>query len=464
MSNPIPRKRVTVVASEKGIEKAERALVRLGFESKSNFAKSQLVSRNAVTKFFNRDPIQLDTFKRICDGLRLKREEILDPNSTLSLLKQNRSELTEVAEDCVTTTGQQGSVQAITCQVTVVNQQSNEVKATIILKGDITSINDSFKSTLEVLLKSYAGCEIRVMNIQSGSIKITLKGDQQGIERLIEQFVSGELTNLEGFPVDTICLSIEELLEEDENSNYVNNKWEVVQEILRKPKGNRNLQDIDLSEVNLSFANLSFANLSFANLSDADLGDANLRGANLVEVNLSQTNLSSAYLSQANLRGANLSDADFSRAYLVEANLSSAYLSQANLRGANLFRADLNEAYLVETNLSSAYLSSANLRGANLRGANLSSADLNEAYLGETNLRGANLSSANLGGADFRGSDLISTNVLDAYFGEGLGLSDEEKQDLARRGAIFGDVLGRAIRSENKGSRATNHSSIHSER
>ena len=70
------KKKITFSASEKGLEKAEKALVRLGFESKSKFAESQLLSRSTVTKFFNQQPIQLDSFKRICEALTLNWEEI----------------------------------------------------------------------------------------------------------------------------------------------------------------------------------------------------------------------------------------------------------------------------------------------------------------------------------------------------------------------------------------------------
>lgn len=78
----ISRKRFTVIASQEGVDKAERALVRLGFESKANFGKSQLIARSAVTNFFQRVPIQPDTFKRICDGLQLNWEEIWEPKYT----------------------------------------------------------------------------------------------------------------------------------------------------------------------------------------------------------------------------------------------------------------------------------------------------------------------------------------------------------------------------------------------
>ncbi|MEB3181679.1 MAG: hypothetical protein VKL59_21995 [Nostocaceae cyanobacterium] len=63
------KQKITYIATPAGVEQAERALQRLGCESKIDFAKSQYLARNTVTKFFQRQPIQLDSFKRICEGL-----------------------------------------------------------------------------------------------------------------------------------------------------------------------------------------------------------------------------------------------------------------------------------------------------------------------------------------------------------------------------------------------------------
>jgi hypothetical protein len=146
----------------------------------------------------------------------------------------------------------------------------------------------------------------------------------------------------------------------------------------------------------------SFADLSGTNLSGANLSGANLSGANLSGTRLSRTNLSEARLYGANLSGAYLSGAD-----LFLANLSGANLSDTHLVIANLSDADLSDA-----DLSDARLSRALIRDADLRGANLSGADLSDAA------------------------------VENAQFGDNLGLTEEIKLDLKRRGAIFGDSPG----------------------
>ena len=124
-------------------------------------------------------------------------------------------------------------------------------------------------------------------------------------------------------------------------------------------------------------------------------------------------------LQQADLSGANLWGAD-----LRGANLSGANLRGANLSGANLSGANLSDAILRGAILRGAILSGANLSGANLRGA-----DLRGAFLSEANLSEANLSEAILSGA----------KVENAIFIDATGITPEQKQDLIRRGAIFGD-------------------------
>ena len=63
------KRKITYTATAEGVERAEKALARRGFGSKTNFATSILMSRSTVTKFFGRKPIQLDSFQRICEKL-----------------------------------------------------------------------------------------------------------------------------------------------------------------------------------------------------------------------------------------------------------------------------------------------------------------------------------------------------------------------------------------------------------
>ena len=91
---------------------------------------------------------------------------------------------------------------------------------------------------------------------------------------------------------------------------------------------NANLSNADLSNANLSNADLSDANLYNADLSNANLYNANLSNANLYNANLSDANLRYANLRYANLRYANLYNADLSNADLYNADLYNADLDE----------------------------------------------------------------------------------------------------------------------------------------
>jgi Effector-associated domain 1 len=64
-------------ASLKGLERANNALKRLG-KSEDEFAKSSRLSIKAVTNFFQFQPIQLNSFKRICQLLELNWKEVAE--------------------------------------------------------------------------------------------------------------------------------------------------------------------------------------------------------------------------------------------------------------------------------------------------------------------------------------------------------------------------------------------------
>ncbi|NER25434.1 MAG: pentapeptide repeat-containing protein [Symploca sp. SIO1C2] len=157
-----------------------------------------------------------------------------------------------------------------------------------------------------------------------------------------------------------------------------------------------------------------------------------LSGADLSGADLSGVNLILADLRNANLIGTDLSNADLWIAYLNGADLSGADLSGADLSGADLSGADL----------SGAYLNDANLIGADLIDTNLIGADLID-----TNLIGADLSGANLSSTNLSGADLIGVQVHRARFEGSVGIPEEIKLDLIRRGAIFEDSPGDRDRS-----------------
>ncbi|QHU83434.1 pentapeptide repeat-containing protein [Microcystis aeruginosa NIES-298] len=298
-------------------------------------------------------------------------------------------------------------------------QQSNKVLELVIEVGIDDLTPEKIDKINNLIQKIARDNTIKPIMKLKGSIRLFLEGSEDGLQRLADLHQSGELQALlNELKSDDIPEIIVKKAEFTTDAKVIK-KAELIKAIREGTINKKTLQQVDLSGAILSWAILSEANLSGANLSKADLSGAILRGAKLSEANLSGANLSKADLSGAILRGAKLSGA-----ILRGANLSGANLSGAILRGAKLSGANLSGA-----NLSGAILRGAKLSGAILRGANLSEADLSEADLSEANLSGANLSGANLSEAD----------VENAIFIDATGITREQKQDLIRRGAIFGD-------------------------
>ncbi|MEP0873695.1 pentapeptide repeat-containing protein [Trichocoleus desertorum AS-A10] len=406
MMPPAKRRRVTVTALPVGIDRAEKSLLRLGFESKSNFAKAQLIGKSTVDKFFNRQPIQLDTFKRICEALKIEDWRSIAELEPLVAQFASEAPGKEVELDVVEAIASQPMTMNLTAarHITIANRENGEVQFEIVLKGDIASIDDQVQKTLETIFRRLSGSTITITDIKAGSIRIKLQGSPEDAARLIDRLNSGELTEIDGLPVEDIQILSQGFLKAvEENSS--DKKWYVVQEIISHSAPQRQLSDTDLSE-----ADLRGANLSEADLSGADLGDADLRGADLGDADLSDADLGGANLGDANLRGANLGDAD---------------LSDANLGGANLRVANLGDADL----------SGANLGDADLRGADLGDADLRGADLGDADLRGADFSdSRDRARVSARDLDRTLDRILDlaiAHFSE-LASARVRARELAR--------------------------------
>ena len=429
------KKKITITASSEGVKIAYNALKRLGFESKSNFAKSQLLGRSTVTKFFKCESIQLDSFKKICQELKLDWRRIAE------LSEEEPSQIPGIT-DCINPDINEGVEKMLTPtiyrQVTVIDKKTNTIKAEIKLIGDINSLGDS--SRVESILREFSGDTIKIIDIKEGSIRLTVEGSQEDIERLVSLIKSGKLKEVSGFPVADVQILSES--SEDDESNELNNKWHLVREIVTQGIRHRNLSGVDLSDADLTGVDLSGADLSGADLSGADLIRANLIRAKLSGADLSGVTLGGAYLIGADLKSAELSGADLRGADLIGADLSGADLSGADLSGADLSGANLKSAYLSRANLRGADLIGANLSEAYLRSTDLSGTNLSGANLSGANLMETNLSGANLSGANLRSANLSETKVEKARFSSNSGISESRKKHLIKQGAIFEDSAG----------------------
>ncbi|MEO0800795.1 MAG: pentapeptide repeat-containing protein [Cyanobacteria bacterium J06642_2] len=259
------------------------------------------------------------------------------------------------------------------------------------IQGSIEKIDKHRLESISALLQQITGdTEIVILDVEEGSIKLTLGGSPESLRRIETLYNSGKLTEVLGISVLDV-----HILEKNELIQSIKNNSDSVLTL-----SGANLSGVDLNGTNLSGSDLIMSDLSGSDLSGSDLSGADLRwadlnGANLRETNLCGADLGGADLSEADLRGANLSEAD--------------------LRGGDISRANLSRANLSWTILRNAFFIGANFRRANLSQANLS---------------GANLSEANIDEADV---------VRNAVFISVEGVSVQVKRSLQKRGAIFND-------------------------
>ncbi|NCR57806.1 MAG: pentapeptide repeat-containing protein [Microcystis aeruginosa LL13-06] len=328
-------------------------------------------------------------------------------------------------------------------------QQSNKVFELVIEVGIDDLTPEKIDKINNLIQKIARDNTIKPIMKLKGSIRLFLEGSEDGLQRLADLHQSGELqallNELKSDDIPEIIVTKAEFTTDAK----VIEKAELIKAIREGTIDKKTLQQVDLSGAILSGADLRGAILSGADLrgailsgailSGAILSWAILRGANLIGANLSDADLRGANLSVANLRGADLRGAILRGANLIGADLRGANLSKANLIEADLRGANLSKANLIEADLSWAILSGAILSGAILSGAILRGAILSDADLRGANLRGANLSEADLSWAILRGANLRGANVKKAIFIDATGITPEQKQDLIRRGAIFGD-------------------------
>ena len=274
-------------------------------------------------------------------------------------------------------------------------QQSDKVFELVIEVGIDDLTPEKIDKINNLIQKIARDNTIKPIMKLKGSIRLFLEGSEDGLQRLADLHQSGELQAL-----------LNELKSDD-----------IPEIIVKKAEFTKDAKVIEKAEL---IKAIREGTIDKKTLQQVDLSGAILREAILREADLSGANLSGAILREAILR----------EAILRGAKLSEAILRGAILRGANLSGADLSGANLIEADLSRA-----NLREADLWGADLSEADLSRADLWGANLWGANLIEADLSGADLSGAD-----VKNAIFINATGITPEQKQDLIRRGAIFGDT------------------------
>lgn len=328
MNEKKKRNRLLITASIKGVERAKDILKRRGISSISAFAKAHILGKSSVDKFLSRQPIQADTFIKICEGLEVKDWREL---AELELVLDQYEQATQAQTRQGGLAYDSREVGESFRRVTVLNP-NGEIKAEIIFEGSLEVVTADVQKLIEICLNNAGGDTIRITDVRSGSVKVTIQGSPRDIAKLLDQINSGELTEVETFPIqDCQILSKDFLADVGQHSN--SEKWQIIDDIVNKPQIGRQLSGADLSDADLSGAILISANLTNVDLSGADLSNADLR--NLNDFKTRRDPLARRVLLALRDRGVLL--AILARSFFLSSiNLRDRFDRSADLEGANL--------------------------------------------------------------------------------------------------------------------------------
>jgi Pentapeptide repeats (8 copies) len=223
----------------------------------------------------SRQPVQADAFIKICEGLEVKDwrelaelELVLDQCEQATQAQTRQGDLAHDSRE----------VGESFRRVTVLNP-IGEIKAEIIFEGSLEVVTADVQRLIEICLSNAGGDTIRITDVRSGSVRVTIQGSPKDIAKLLDQINSGELTKVESFPIqDCQILSKDFLADVGQHSN--SEKWQIIGDIVNKPQIGRQLSGADLSDADLNGAILISANLTNVDLSGADLSNADLRNLN----------------------------------------------------------------------------------------------------------------------------------------------------------------------------------------
>ena len=187
------------------------------------------------------------------------------------------------------------------------NDSISSKRLSFAIAGSIEEIDKHKLDAIVGLLRQLGGdTSIEILDIDEGSVRLTLGGSSAALERIESLFHSGELTEVLSIPVESVhTIGVDEL-----------------SQCIRENGG--------------SFLNFRNVDLRGADLREVDLHDADLRGAKLQRADLSGALLYGADLSGANLGRANLRNANLRVCNLLKVDLSHADIRRAKMQGSNL--------------------------------------------------------------------------------------------------------------------------------
>ncbi|NES03469.1 MAG: hypothetical protein F6K22_11810 [Okeania sp. SIO2F4] len=190
------KKRATATAKDELLERARKAMVRLGIPSQKKLqdniaANTEIaVGLSTISKFFNQKPILLSRFSIICNTLKLE-------NYALGIQEGEEAEKAEEEEQKDERELEKSDDRIKYRMIGILGKEEEEKNQRRTTFQENTTVDEELikrlKGFIEFVRNYYTGDAI-VIDIIVGSIKLIIKSaSQSGLEKIEELFQSGEL-------------------------------------------------------------------------------------------------------------------------------------------------------------------------------------------------------------------------------------------------------------------------------
>lgn len=193
----------SLVATEIGVKRAKEALIDLGITQTVLAEKRLKYSRSTVSNFFNRKPIAHENFTEICKILKLEWRDIA-----------------EIAEGEATQDDAESSAPAASSKSArqefqqiddKVKQVEKQIRLAFAIAGTVDQVDQAKLTAILNLLRQITNdASVSIIDVQEGSIKLILTGTPEALKMVHSLYRSGELTEVEGIPIEYVNLLVDE--------------------------------------------------------------------------------------------------------------------------------------------------------------------------------------------------------------------------------------------------------------
>jgi transcriptional regulator with XRE-family HTH domain len=196
--------------SEEELERVKKAFDRTGW-TQDYLAGSVKCTRQTVNKFLAGKYIDKRFFEALCSELNLRVADIADLESEEGQLN--------------TSVSINGNREQSLATLTQKPTETDEEKVSFSILGTASKVDlPKLKALVAHLQRITGDTSIEIVDIEKGSIRLILEGSQESLEQIEALFKSGELTEVEGIPVEDVQFVTPKIHENEKDIQAIDKK------------------------------------------------------------------------------------------------------------------------------------------------------------------------------------------------------------------------------------------------